>query len=82
MLTMDQNDEFKPVNQIARPGKCIFDHFSPEGGHEVSTYQDRMEKSWVFEELRKVRNIRPSFRWGLWGGILDPFSRHAPFLTF
>ena len=50
--------------------EAIFDHFSTEGGHEVSTYQDRMEKSWVFEELRKVRNIRPSFRWGLWGGIV------------
>jgi electron-transferring-flavoprotein dehydrogenase len=23
----------------------------------------------VFEELRRVRNVRPSFRFGLWGGI-------------
>ena len=21
------------------------------------------------DELRRVRNIRPSFRWGLWGGL-------------
>jgi len=28
-----------------------------------------IEASWIWEELRKVRNIRPSFRWGLWGGL-------------
>ena len=50
--------------------EAIVDHFSADGGSEVSSYQERMEKSWVFEELHKVRNIRPSFRWGLWGGIV------------
>ncbi len=25
-------------------------------------------QSWVWDELLRVRNIRPSFRWGLWGG--------------
>jgi electron-transferring-flavoprotein dehydrogenase len=28
-----------------------------------------MARSWVWDELRRVRNIRPSFRWGLWGGL-------------
>jgi electron-transferring-flavoprotein dehydrogenase len=36
-----------------------------------------LEESWVWEELRRARNIRPSFRWGLWGGLaysaLDTF---------
>jgi electron-transferring-flavoprotein dehydrogenase len=27
------------------------------------------EESWVWEELRRVRNIRPSFRWGLLAGL-------------
>ena len=58
--------------------EAIFDHLkSGEAGTEVTSYRERMEKSWVFEELRTVRNIRPSFRWGLWGGIaysgLDTF---------
>ncbi|HEX3500610.1 MAG TPA: electron transfer flavoprotein-ubiquinone oxidoreductase [Stellaceae bacterium] len=32
-------------------------------------YRRAMEESWVWDELRRVRNIRPSFRWGLWGGL-------------
>jgi len=36
---------------------------------EVPAYQQGMETSWVWAELHQVRNIRPSFRWGLWGGI-------------
>jgi electron-transferring-flavoprotein dehydrogenase len=36
----------------------------------LSTYADRLKRSWVWDELHKVRNIRPSFRWGLWGGMV------------
>lgn len=27
------------------------------------------DQSWVHKELKEVRNIRPSFHWGLYGGI-------------
>jgi len=37
---------------------------------EVADYRARLEKSWLWAELFGVRNIRPSFRWGLWGGML------------
>lgn len=37
---------------------------------EVTDYQSRMEKSWVWEELHAVRNIHPSFKWGLWAGMV------------
>ena len=38
---------------------------------EVTAYRDRLESSWVWEELSKVRNIRPAFaKWGMWGGLL------------
>ena len=26
--------------------------------------------SWLWDELHRVRNLRPSFHWGLWGGML------------
>ncbi|MGH6913048.1 MAG: 4Fe-4S dicluster domain-containing protein, partial [Geminicoccales bacterium] len=26
--------------------------------------------SWVWDELYEARNVRPSFKWGLWGGTL------------
>ena len=28
-----------------------------------------LEKSWIWDELYRVRNVRPSFRFGLWGGL-------------
>ena len=29
----------------------------------------RVNQSWIRGELRRARNIRPGFRWGLWGGM-------------
>jgi electron-transferring-flavoprotein dehydrogenase len=37
---------------------------------EVTLYADRLQRSWVWEELSLVRNIRPSFaKFGMWGGL-------------
>ncbi len=41
------------------------------GGRECVTYQSAFEKSWVYEELYKVRNIRAGFHKGLWIGLLN-----------
>jgi len=38
-------------------------------GDEVIAYPAQLRQSWLWEELKEVRNIRPSFRWGLWLGI-------------
>ena len=51
---------------------------------EISEYPERLKKSWLWDELYAARNIRPSFRWGLWGGLLYSavdtyvFRGHAP----
>lgn len=37
---------------------------------ECTGYQTAFEKSWVYKELYKVRNIRPGFHFGLWIGML------------
>ena len=39
-------------------------------GHEAGEYPDRLRKSWLWEELYRVRNLRPSFHWGLWVGLI------------
>ena len=39
-------------------------------GKECVTYRDKFEKSWLKEELSSVRNIRPSFHWGLLPGLI------------
>jgi len=36
----------------------------------LSGYQQKLEASWVWEELRNTRNIRPAFaKLGFWGGL-------------
>jgi electron-transferring-flavoprotein dehydrogenase len=40
------------------------------GKTEAVEYQMRLEKSWLWPELRAARNIRPSFHFGLWGGLI------------
>ena len=50
--------------------EAMFDALADEGAREVSDYPDRLRKSWVWSELARVRNIRPSFRYGLWGGLV------------
>lgn len=34
-------------------------------GIEVTAYRDKLESSWLWTELKGVRNIKPSFHWGL-----------------
>jgi electron-transferring-flavoprotein dehydrogenase len=49
--------------------EAVFEHLQGGGADEVVGYPERLRHGWVWEELRKVRNIRPAFRWGLFGGI-------------
>ncbi|SVC75990.1 uncharacterized protein METZ01_LOCUS328844 [marine metagenome] len=37
---------------------------------QVEGYEKSLKTSWIWEELHRVRNIRPSFRWGLWPALL------------
>ncbi len=39
------------------------------GADEVTAYPERLRQSWLWEELYAVRNIKPSFSWGLWAAI-------------
>ena len=45
------------------------DQAQAASGQEANTYFERLKQSWLWDELHSVRNIRPSFRWGLWGGM-------------
>ncbi|KAI1292278.1 Electron transfer flavoprotein-ubiquinone oxidoreductase, mitochondrial [Halotydeus destructor] len=53
----------------------IFKAFSDgklETGYEPISYEEDMKQSWVWKELKAVRNIKPSFHGplGLYGGIM------------
>ena len=36
----------------------------------LDEYPSQLKKSWLWKELYLARNIRPSFKWGLWLGLI------------
>lgn len=42
-----------------------------EWGLEVTSYTDNIKSSWLWKELKAVRNIRPGFHKGLWFGLIN-----------
>ncbi|KAF5841079.1 electron transfer flavo protein-ubiquinone oxidoreductase-domain-containing protein, partial [Dunaliella salina] len=43
---------------------------SKAGFRDLTSYENAMKASWVWEELHRARNIRPGFRWGLLPGMI------------
>ncbi len=64
--------------------EAAFAALGGEAGAELDSYEAALKSSWIYDELHTVRNIRPSFHWGLWAGIaysgLDTYilRGHAP----
>jgi electron-transferring-flavoprotein dehydrogenase len=44
-----------------------------EGHDELSAYPEAWRNSWVYEDLYKVRNVKPGLKWGLWLGSAHAF---------
>ena len=40
-------------------------------GRECTGYESAFRDSWAYEELYKVRNIRPGFNWGFFAGMVN-----------
>ena len=58
--------------------EAVFDTLGEgDGRGEPRSYTEKLKSSWLWEELRRVRNIRPGFRWGLHAGLI-----HAGFDTY
>ncbi|KAI3876075.1 hypothetical protein MKW92_039155 [Papaver armeniacum] len=45
-------------------------------GSNMEAYWDNLKKSWVWEELRKARNYRPAFEYGLFPGLAVSAVQH------
>ena len=45
----------------------IFEHI--DNKIEITDFSDAIKNSWLWTELYKVRNIRPSFKWGFWRAL-------------
>jgi electron-transferring-flavoprotein dehydrogenase len=37
-------------------------------GDELSSYPEAWRRSWVWQDLHKVRNVKPALKYGLWAG--------------
>lgn len=51
--------------------EAAFDWFKSEGTGEVVDYPERLKKTWLWPELKAVRNIRPGFTKGLLPGLAN-----------
>ena len=36
----------------------------------LASYAEACRKSWVYEDLYKVRNVKPGLKWGMWAGTM------------
>ena len=46
-------------------GDALFEHLAADKGREeCAAYPEALKQSWLWDELYKVRNIKPSFHWG------------------
>ena len=67
------NAKIKGIHTAMKSGmaaaEAVYDALAQEGIKEVSSYPEKVRNTWIWDELYRVRNIRPSFRWGLWGGL-------------
>lgn len=50
--------------------EAVFMAIQNNDSGELNAYPKALKESWVYEELYKVRNIRPAFRFGLWAGLI------------
>jgi electron-transferring-flavoprotein dehydrogenase len=48
-----------------------YDEANPGAALEATAYPQKLEQSWLWQELHKVRNIRPGFHKGLWLGLVN-----------
>ena len=37
---------------------------------ELAAYAEAFRQSWVYEDLYKVRNVKPGLNWGMWAGTI------------
>ena len=49
--------------------EAAFSVLSTGGGKLLESYPEDLKKSWVWDELYTARNLRPSFRRGMWAGF-------------
>jgi len=50
--------------------EALFEALHDDAAREVTAYPEKLRKTWLWDELYRVRNIRPAFYRGLLAGVL------------
>jgi electron-transferring-flavoprotein dehydrogenase len=50
--------------------EALIDALGDDAPTEVASYPEKLRGTWLWDELYRVRNIRPSFYNGLWAGVV------------
>jgi electron-transferring-flavoprotein dehydrogenase len=50
--------------------EAVFEALAGDAPPELTAYPERLKQTWLWDELYRVRNLRPGFRWGMWGGLM------------
>src|SRR5262249_11920357 len=58
--------------------EAVFDALRQGGAADVTSYPERLRQTWLWDELRRVRNVRPGFHRGRWAGLASAAT--APYI--
>ena len=50
--------------------EAVFEALAGGAQGEVTGYAEKLKRTWLWDELHRARNIRPSFYQGLWAGVI------------
>ncbi len=50
--------------------EALVDALAEGAPKEATAYPERLKQTWLWDELYRVRNVRPSFYNGLWAGVI------------
>jgi electron-transferring-flavoprotein dehydrogenase len=50
--------------------EAVFEALAGDAPREVIGYAEKLKRTWLWDELHRARNIRPSFYQGLWAGVI------------
>ncbi len=62
--------KIKGIHNAMKSGMVAAESVFNDLNNECKLYADNLKKTWVWQELHSVRNIRPALRWGLIPGVL------------
>jgi len=63
--------KIKGIHTAMKSGMLAAENiFDAKKGERCANYSSALKKTWLWQELKLARNIRPALTWGLWPGLI------------